>query len=232
MVAWQVVSKGGQSVSSSKNRAVLCAAPADWTNTNKMLNLRGWEQNSPRKVSLFCQFCCTFAIEHQKGRTAHAIYHIAKCVSHAPNLFFSFLEKCVFSPWQMFEQARQCSFGLTKTFFFVPRKVRFLAMTMFEQARHCSFGLTKTFLTTWRKPPWHKPNVPKLLHYQKDDIHWIAFQPNTTNHVLPGYGRICGSKSRPRRMLFHVAGGTYCAVWQKPTHRKRGEPWLLSGAQH
>jgi hypothetical protein len=29
--------------------------------------------------------------------------------------------------------------------FFVPRKVRFLAMTMFEQARHCSFGLTKTF---------------------------------------------------------------------------------------
>ena len=35
--------------------------------------------------------------------------------------------------------------GLNKTFFFfVPRKVRFLAMTMSEQARHCSFGLTKT----------------------------------------------------------------------------------------
>ena len=32
-----------------------------------MLNLRGWAQNSPRKVSLFCQFCCTFAIEHQRG---------------------------------------------------------------------------------------------------------------------------------------------------------------------
>ena len=46
----------------------------------------------------------------------------------------------------MFEQARHCSFGLTKTFFFVPRKVRFLAMTMFEQARRCSFGLTKTFV--------------------------------------------------------------------------------------
>ena len=65
-----------------------------------MLNLRESVQNSPRKVSLFCQFCCTFAIEHQEGRTAHAIYHIAKCVSHAPNMFF-----------------------------FVPRKVRFLAMT-------------------------------------------------------------------------------------------------------
>ena len=30
--------------------------------------------------------------------------------------------------------------------FLVPRKVRFLAMTMSEQARHCSFGLTKTVL--------------------------------------------------------------------------------------
>ena len=30
-------------------------------------------------------------------------------------------------------------------FFLVPRKVRFLAMTMFNQARRCSFGLTKTF---------------------------------------------------------------------------------------
>ena len=29
--------------------------------------------------------------------------------------------------------------------YFAPRKVRFLAMTMFEQARRCSFGLTKTF---------------------------------------------------------------------------------------
>ena len=29
--------------------------------------------------------------------------------------------------------------------FLVPRKVRFLAMTMFNQARRCSFGLTKTF---------------------------------------------------------------------------------------
>ena len=29
--------------------------------------------------------------------------------------------------------------------FLVPRKVRFLATTMSEQARHCSFGLTKTF---------------------------------------------------------------------------------------
>ena len=31
--------------------------------------------------------------------------------------------------------------------FLVPRKVRFLAMTMSEQARHCSFGLTKTFFS-------------------------------------------------------------------------------------
>jgi len=30
--------------------------------------------------------------------------------------------------------------------FFVPLRVRFLAMTMFEQARHCSFGLTKTLV--------------------------------------------------------------------------------------
>ena len=32
-----------------------------------------------------------------------------------------------------------------KPSFLVPRKVRFLAMTMSEQARRCSFGLTKTF---------------------------------------------------------------------------------------
>ena len=31
--------------------------------------------------------------------------------------------------------------------FLVPLKVRFLAMTMFEQARRCSFGLTKTFFS-------------------------------------------------------------------------------------
>ena len=31
--------------------------------------------------------------------------------------------------------------------FLVPRKVRFLAMTMLEQARRCSFGLTKTFFS-------------------------------------------------------------------------------------
>ena len=35
--------------------------------------------------------------------------------------------------------------GLNKTFFFRSSKVRFFAMTMSEQARHCSFGLTKTF---------------------------------------------------------------------------------------
>ena len=60
----------------------------------------------------------------------------------------------------MFEQARRCSFGLTKTFFSRSSKSAFclstslkapcrrfpiLAMTMFEQARRCSFGLTKTF---------------------------------------------------------------------------------------
>ena len=28
----------------------------------------------------------------------------------------------------------------------IPRKVRFLTMTMLEQARHCSFGLTKTLI--------------------------------------------------------------------------------------
>ena len=32
--------------------------------------------------------------------------------------------------------------------FLVPRKVRFLAMIMFEQARRCSFGLTKTFISS------------------------------------------------------------------------------------
>ena len=31
-------------------------------------------------------------------------------------------------------------------FYSVSRKVRFLAMTMSEQARHCSFGLTKTLV--------------------------------------------------------------------------------------
>ena len=44
----------------------------------------------------------------------------------------------------MSEQARHCSFGLTKTFFFVPRKVRFLAMALSKRACHCSFGLSKT----------------------------------------------------------------------------------------
>ena len=34
-------------------------------------------------------------------------------------------------------------------FFLVPLKVRFLAMTMFNQARRCSFGLTKTFVGTY-----------------------------------------------------------------------------------
>ena len=33
----------------------------------------------------------------------------------------------------------------------IPRKVRFLAMTMSEQARHCSFGLTKTFFNGGRQ---------------------------------------------------------------------------------
>ena len=33
----------------------------------------------------------------------------------------------------------------------IPRKVRFLAMTMLEQARHCSFGLTKTFFSRFSK---------------------------------------------------------------------------------
>ena len=33
---------------------------------------------------------------------------------------------------------------LNENVLFVPWKVRFLAMTMYEQARHCSFGLTKT----------------------------------------------------------------------------------------
>jgi len=36
-------------------------------------------------------------------------------------------------------------FGASVGSFLVPRKVRFLAMAMFEQARRCSFGLTKTF---------------------------------------------------------------------------------------
>jgi len=56
------------------------------------------------------------------------------------------------------EQARHCSFGLTKTFFFRPSKVRFLAMTMPEQARHCSFGLTKTFFYA------ANPHLPQRPH--------------------------------------------------------------------
>ena len=36
--------------------------------------------------------------------------------------------------------------------FFVPRKVRFPAMTKFGQARHCSFGLTKTLFFVPRSP--------------------------------------------------------------------------------
>ncbi len=59
--------------------------------------------------------------------------------------FFFFVPRKVrFLAMTMSEQARHCSFGLTKTFFFRSSKVRFLAMTMSEQARHCSFGLTKT----------------------------------------------------------------------------------------
>ena len=61
----------------------------------------------------------------------------------------------------MFEQARHCSFGLTKTFFFVSQKVRFLAMTMFEQARRCSFGLTKTFMLCVT-PPSTRRHQPTL----------------------------------------------------------------------
>ena len=100
------------------------------------------------------------------------------------DLSLSIYELFFFVPWKvrflamtMFEQARLCSLGLTKTVLFrssksafsrhdnvrasstlfiwlnencsflVPRKVRFLAMTMSEQARHCSFGLTKTFFS-------------------------------------------------------------------------------------
>ena len=42
----------------------------------------------------------------------------------------------------------------------IPRKVRFLTMTMFEQARHCSFGLTKTFFSRSSKSAFsHHDNV-------------------------------------------------------------------------
>ena len=44
------------------------------------------------------------------------------------------------------ELMHDLALSIYKLFFFVPRKVRFLAMTMFEQARHCSFGLTKTLV--------------------------------------------------------------------------------------
>ena len=49
--------------------------------------------------------------------------------------------------------------SIAKGSFLVPRKVRFLAMAMFEQARHCSFGLTKTFIfrfLTEIRSFWHK----------------------------------------------------------------------------
>ena len=61
-------------------------------------------------------------------------------------MFYFVSRKVRFLAMTMYEQARHCSFGLTKTFYFVPLKVRFLAMTMYEQARHCSFGLTKTLV--------------------------------------------------------------------------------------
>ena len=60
-------------------------------------------------------------------------------------VLFSFLEKCVFSPWQCRASSTLFIWLNEKRSFLVPRKVRFLAMTMSEQARHCSFGLTKTF---------------------------------------------------------------------------------------
>ena len=47
----------------------------------------------------------------------------------------------------MFEQARRCSFGLTKTVLFHPSKSAFSRHdNMSEQTRHCSFGLTKTLV--------------------------------------------------------------------------------------
>jgi len=42
-------------------------------------------------------------------------------------------------------------FGCRRKVLFVLRKVRFLAMTMSEQARRCSFGLTKTFFSRFSK---------------------------------------------------------------------------------
>ena len=62
------------------------------------------------------------------------------------NVLFSFLEKCVFSPWQYPNKLDIVHLAYRKRSFLVSRKVRFLAMTMFEQAWHCSFGLTKTFV--------------------------------------------------------------------------------------
>ena len=51
-----------------------------------------------------------------------------------------------FMPFEKTQTNKIKSVGYTKTrSFLVLRKVRFLAMTMFEQARRCSFGLTKTF---------------------------------------------------------------------------------------
>ena len=44
------------------------------------------------------------------------------------------------------ELMHDLALSIYKLFFLVTRKVRFLAMTMSEQARHCSFGLTKTVL--------------------------------------------------------------------------------------
>gem|GEM_PF-698895 len=51
-----------------------------------MLNLRESVQNSPRKVSLFCQFCCTFAFGHEKGRTASKIYLATNRVHNASQI--------------------------------------------------------------------------------------------------------------------------------------------------
>ena len=53
-----------------------------------------------------------------------------------------------FMPFEKTQINKIKSVGYTKNrSFLVTLKVRFLAMTMFEQARRCSFGLTKTFFS-------------------------------------------------------------------------------------
>ena len=66
-------------------------------------------------------------------------------------------------------------------FFLVPLKVRFLAMTMFNQARRCSFGLTKTFFSRSSKSAFSRhDNVQAsstLFIWLNENVRWDISLP-------------------------------------------------------